>query len=350
MKETGKENVLKNLDNGWFRPFFSHIYVEKRVRNHPRTEKILAQYPRAQIIEISHYKDVFCRSRQSRLLQHRAQKLILAAKSGNLIYPGAAVCQSFGNANFYYTSCMMNCIYDCEYCYLKGMYPSANVVVFVNLEDIFAQAEQMLEHQPLYLCVSYDTDLLALEKIVGYAGAWSRFAAKHSQNLKIEIRTKCANKQFFESQDPLSNVIYAFTLSPQAVVERFEHYTPSLNERIACAAKAVCTGFLVRLCFDPMIYISDWQIHYRNMVRETFLQIEADRLADVSVGSFRIPQDYLKNMRRQQPDSAAAWFPYQMENGYYHYPNWLMEQMEQYLLESLAEYIPKDKIFLWKES
>lgn len=31
---------------------------------------------------------------------------------------------------------MMNCIFDCEYCYLKGMYPSGNLVVFVNLEDI----------------------------------------------------------------------------------------------------------------------------------------------------------------------------------------------------------------------
>ena len=36
----------------------------------------------------------------------------------------------------------MNCVFDCEYCYLKGMYPSANLVVFVNLEDIFAEVEK----------------------------------------------------------------------------------------------------------------------------------------------------------------------------------------------------------------
>lgn len=39
---------------------------------------------------------------------------------------------------------MMNCIFDCEYCYLKGMYPSGNLVVFVNLEDIFAELESLL--------------------------------------------------------------------------------------------------------------------------------------------------------------------------------------------------------------
>ena len=32
---------------------------------------------------------------------------------------------------------MFNCIYDCDYCYLQGMYPSANIVVFVNHEDFF---------------------------------------------------------------------------------------------------------------------------------------------------------------------------------------------------------------------
>lgn len=34
----------------------------------------------------------------------RAQNLILAAKHGELLYPGAPVCQNFGNEHFYYTS------------------------------------------------------------------------------------------------------------------------------------------------------------------------------------------------------------------------------------------------------
>jgi len=338
---------LKKLNNGYYNPFFSHIYVEKQVRDHPRTKKILAKYPNAVIIEIGHYKDVFCRSRQDPMLQHRTQKLILAAKDGCLLYQGSPVCQSFGNDHFYYTSCMMNCIYDCEYCYLKGMYPSANIVVFVNLEDFFERAGQMMKSRPLYLCVSYDTELLALEWLAGYADAWSRFAAEHIHELTIEIRTKCANKHFFESQEPLSNVIYAFTLSPQAVVERFEHDTPSLAERTACAAKAVSAGFPVRLCFDPIIYVPGWQQHYEEMLDQVFRSVAAEKLADVSVGSFRIPQDYLKKMRRQQPDSAAAWFPYEIENGYYHYPKNLMEDMEQFVVKRLRGHMRPEKIFLW---
>ena len=63
---------------------------------------------------------------------------------------------------------MMNCIFDCEYCYLKGMYPSGNLVVFVNLEDIFAELEALLAQKSIYLYVSYDADLVAIESLTGF--------------------------------------------------------------------------------------------------------------------------------------------------------------------------------------
>lgn len=338
---------MRNLREDYFNSFFSHIYVEESIQNHVCTQKILAKFPSAKIIKIKHYKDVFCRSRQNCQLQHCTQKLILAEKQGTLLYEGASVCQSFGNQYFYYTSCIMNCIFDCEYCYLKGMYPSANIVVFVNLEDIFKEVEHILEKHPLYLCVSYDTDLLAMEQIIGYVQEWCDFTAKH-KNLKIEIRTKCANKTFIQNVAPIPSVIYAFTLSPQAVIEAFEHYTSSLTERLSCVENLIQVGCPVRLCFDPMIYMPDWKKHYKEMLEQVFHAITMKQVIDVSVGTFRISQDYLKNIRRQEPESSVIWFPFQKENGYCHYPDDLMKQMESFLIEQLEEKIPKEKIFQWK--
>lgn len=339
---------MKSLKEDYFNAFFSHIYVEESVRKLPRTQEILSKFPAAKVIEIGHYKDIFCRSKQSFTFQHRFQNLILAAKQGTLIYEGAPVCQSFGNDHFYYTSCMMNCIFDCEYCYLKGMYPSANIVIFVNLEDFFAQVEEMLKSHPMYLCVSYDTDLLALERIIGYAEKWCAFTEKH-ENLKIEIRTKCANKLYARNARPVPGVIYAFTLSPQAVIDACEHQTPALKERLSCAAEMVKRGIPVRLCFDPMIYLPGWKQYYEEMLRQVYDTIDLEKIVDVSVGSFRISQDYLKKMRRQEPDSAVVWFPFQNEDGFYHYPKELMEQMESFLTGRLEEKISKEKIFRWKE-
>lgn len=339
---------MKSLKEDYFNPFFSHIYVEAKVKDHPRTQLILKKFPHARIVGISHYKDVFCRNRQNSALQHRSQNLILAAREGALFYEGAPVCQSFGNPYFYYTSCVMNCIFDCEYCYLKGMYPSANIVVFVNLEDYFAQAEQMLKEHPLYLCVSYDTDLLAMEHVTGYAGEWCEFAKKH-EDLNMEIRTKCAGGQLAAQFSPVPGVIYALTLSPQAVIDAYEHHTPSLGARLSFAKQLIHAGCAVRLCFDPMIYLPEWKRHYAGMLEHVFDVLDMEKIVDVSVGTFRVSGDYLRNMRRQKPDSAVVRFPFQNENGYYHYPKELMDEMEQFLVHRLEQKIPKEKIFQWNK-
>ncbi len=347
---------MKNSGENYYNPAFSHIYVERAVMEHPRTQQILSRFPKAQVIEIDHYKDVFCRRGQDYGKQHRAQSLIIAAKQGTLLYPGAPVCQSFGNPYFYYTSCVMNCIYDCEYCYLKGMYPSANLVIFVNLEDIFTEVQKVLAQHDVYLCVSYDTDLFALEEITGYAEEWVRFVnecgskeQKGGHSLRIELRTKCANRRFFEMAEPSDRIVYAFTLSPQEIITLYEHYTPSLSQRIAAAAEAQARGCMVRLCFDPMIYHASWRQYYENMLAEVMAEINWDRLLDVSVGSFRVSQDYLKKMRKNAPDSAVVQFPYENDGGVYHYGKALTQEMEGFLVEQLLRYLPKEKIFLWEK-
>ena len=341
---------MKNLNDSYhsyYNSFFSHIYVEKSVINHPRTKQLMEKFPEAEIIEIDHYKDVFCRSRQYTAGQHRAQQLILAAKKNNFIYEGAPVCQSFGNDYFYYTSCMMNCVFDCEYCYLKGMYPSGNVVIFVNLEDFFEQVEKILEKHEVYLCVSYDTDLMAVENIAGYTEEWVDFAKRHS-GLKIEIRTKSANKSFISRIDAAENVIYAFTLSPQAVIESFEHRTAPLKSRLECAALAISRKMKVRLAFDPMIYCKNWREAYREMFEQVCESIDFDSLFDVSVGTFRVSVEYLKKMKKQEPYSPAVQFPFVNDNGFYHYPRELMLEMENEMVSLLKQKIPENKIFLWE--
>lgn len=348
---------MKNLKGEYYNPPFSHVYVEKEVWDHPRTKRILDRLQEADVIAIDHYKDVFCRKGQNYILQHKAQNLILGAKHGTLLYKGAPVCQSFGNENFYYASCMMNCVFDCEYCYLKGMYPSGNLVVFVNLEDIFYEVERLLLKEELYLCISYDTDLTALEKLTGYVQEWLQFAqdvqskqfSENRKSLTIEIRTKAADSHFFEEHLPVSGVIYGMTLSPQTVIEAYEHRTPPLGQRIAWIAQAIDRGYRVRLCFDPMIYCKEWKQQYGKMLEDVFSQIDMEKIEDVSVGTFRISQDYLKKMRRQQPCSMVVQFPFVNDRGVYHYPKELMKEMEQFLALRLKEKIAEKKIFLWED-
>ena len=337
-----------------YQEHFQHIYVEEALLQSPEAEGILRKFPKAKVIPIKHYKDVFNRKKQGRLAQSHSRKLILAKKEGQRLYDGAVVCQDFSESHFCYTSLLMNCPFHCAYCYLQGMYPSSNLVMFLNLEDYFADCRKWIaEKGSLYLCISYDTDLLAMEGIYPYVEEFARFLNQENA-LRIEVRTKAGGEGLWRKMQrlPLSSegrkrMIFAFTLSPEEIIEEAEEGTARLSSRIFAIQKALEEGYLVRLCFDPMIYHPRWKELYGALLQEVFEKIPMEQIHDCSLGRFRISESYLKAMGKALPHSPHTQFPYENTGGYYHYPRELMEEMEGFLYSRLLERLPKEKIFRW---
>ncbi|MGL5245096.1 MAG: radical SAM protein [Sarcina sp.] len=339
------KSILKGLNRSLFNSSFSHIYVEVDALNHPNTKKVLSYFNKAKTIIINHYKDMFSRSNQAYGMQKESIKLILAVKKDNLIYKGAEVCENFGNTNFYYTSTMMNCVYDCEYCYLQGMYTSSNVVIFVNIEDIFNEVAYLLRNNPIYLCISYDTDILAFENVLGYGQKWIEFANKYEDRLKIELRTKSANFKSIENCKVPNNMILAWTLSPEIVINNYENKTPKLKYRLLSIKEAINNGWQVRLCFDPMLYIRDWKEHYKMLVETTFDEIEGKKIKDVSIGVFRVSKDYLKKMKKERSYSVILNYPFKALNGVCSYDENISKNMTDYMCNILKKYVSEEKIY-----
>lgn len=336
---------MKKLNKDLFNKSFSHIYIEKQAKNHPNTQKIISHFANSNIIEINHYKDVFCRSHQNFYLQKQSPNLILAIKTDNLIYKGARFCNDFGNDHFYYTSSIMNCIYNCEYCYLQGMYPSANIVIFVNIEDIFHKVEEILNKHSMYLCISYDTDILALEQITQYTSKWIDFCKKHD-NLKIEIRTKSSNFYAIKDITPTDNVILAWTLSPSLISQKYEDKTPSLRSRLYSINQAIKNNWNVRICFDPILYLRDFKENYKDLIDTTFSTIPPNKILDLSIGVFRVSSEYLKTMRKNRFDSIILNYPFMCKNKEYTYDENLSKEMISYVYNLSKKYIDEDKIYI----
>ena len=327
----------KKEDNDGLYPPFTNIYAEKGIK---------VPFENKNIVRIDSYKDIFNRASQNFDMQKKSPSLILSKQRGQFIYKGADVCQSFGNDHFYYCSCMMNCIFDCKYCYLCGMYPTGNVVSFVNIEDILEEIDRILSDHPMYLCVSYDTDLLASELMFGYVKKFIE-ATKTRKDLTIEIRTKTGNPLMFSNLEPSDQVIFAWTLSPEKVA-KIETKAAPLRKRLAAIKACSDRGFKIRICFDPMIYYKDWERDYFYLVEDVFGTIPADSVYDVSIGVFRISSDYLKLMRKRRPDTPVVAFPFDADNGVSHYGE-LSYEMIYKMKQKVREYLPDDRIFLWGE-
>lgn len=319
---------------------FSHIYVEEQVLEDETTKRVLSHFKDASVIIIKHYKDVFNRPHQDYINQKKSQSLILAKNNGTLVFEGSPVCQDFGYDRFFYTASAMNCMFDCDYCFLKGMYSTSNIVLFVNFEDYKNKILEMLKVAPVYLCISYDTDLAALNGISGLLDKWIEFA-KETPDLVIETRTKSAPLSFTNSP----NIVYAYTLSPEEVIEQFEHGTASLDRRIDSINRAIDSGANVRLCFDPMIYIEDYEVCYNKLCDEVINRIDFNRIKDVSIGTFRISKDYIKSLRKTTPCSAATNYPFVNNDGYCSYKDELSLKMINLIKSRLTEVFDENRVF-----
>ncbi|WP_218064915.1 SPL family radical SAM protein [Vulcanibacillus modesticaldus] len=336
---------MNRSKNDFFLNNFSHIYIEKEILDHHLTKRILNRFPKAKVIEIEHYKDVFNRSKQNFFLQKNSQKLILAKKKDNFIYPGAEVCHDFGNQHFYYTASILNCIYHCDYCYLQGMFSSSNIVIFVNIEDFLTELKQQLKKHPVYLAISYDTDLLALENIVPFASTWIEFATDQP-DLSIEIRTKSVNYSAIKHLSPADNVILAWTISPEEVVQQYERGTPSLEARLNSIKQAIDDGWKVRLSFDPILHIENWKKHYKECIDKTFNVLPINKIEDASIGVFRMPKDYLKSIKKHRSDSALLYYSFEIKNGVVSYSDEITNMLVKEIYQMINNYIPADKIFI----
>ncbi|MDZ4725455.1 MAG: DNA photolyase [Leptospira sp.] len=323
---------------------FSHIYIEDAIIEHPRTKLILQKFKSSVIVPIKHYKDVFNRRGQDFILQKKSPKLILAKRNEQFLYEGSHFSPNFDSPHFYYNTLALNCIYDCAYCYLQGMFSSANLVLFVNWEDYFNATDAFLNlYQSLYLALSYDTDLLATESFFPATKAWIEFAETRP-NLLLEIRTKSNNFPSISHLTPIPNVILAWTLSPENIITKIEKKTPSLSSRLQSIQSALDLGWKVRICIDPMLREPNWKEEYRTLISRLESQISINKVYDISIGTFRMNSDFFGKIQEIRNDTALLYYPFERKNGIVNYSKSENDEMLDYLTLLLKPLVEIDKI------
>lgn len=282
---------------------FSTIYVEASVRHLPRTQKILERFPCLPVVECERYGEVFNRNAQNFRLQKRAPALILAYKHGKRVLPAPAGYGFKADASFYFSH-MLNCVYDCRYCFLQGMYRSANYVLFVNYEDF---AEELMDHFPeagqRVFYSGYDCDSLALEPVSEFCDFFLPLFRDRPESV-LEIRSKSTQVRRLLDVEPMANCVIAMSFSPRAASERWEHKVPAIDKRLEALARLQVAGWPIALRFEPVIAESGAEQSYFELFEQVFTVLDAQRLHSVSLGEFRMPKEFHRRIERLYPDEA----------------------------------------------
>ena len=322
------------------------IYIEHNVADHPGTRDILQRYPDAMRISCHRYTEIFNRKAQHFRLQKKRPALILAEKFRNHVLH-VPENYNIGAKYNYYFSHMLNCIYDCRYCFLQGMFRSAHYVLFVNFDGFASAIEKTIKQhdgEVIHFFSGYDCDSLALDPVTGFTGFFLPLFRKYPAAW-LELRTKSTQIRTLLETEPLENCIVAYSFTPEEIARVLEHKAPSVQRRLEAMLKLQEAGWRLGLRFDPLIYEDGYSEKYHHLFQNVFSRLNIDNVHSVSLGSFRLPKDYFRSIQRQYPDEALFASPLAEENGMMAYRQDIQTKMLEFCSRAILSHIPKEKFF-----
>ena len=324
----------------------SALYVEDAVRDDERARRIMNRFSSVPVVPCDRYTTVFNPRSQNFRLQRSRPGLILARIFKNLVLetpPGYGI---GGQHNFYFSH-MLNCIYDCRYCLLRGMYGSANYVLFVNFDDFLSAMDEKLkacDGDTVWFFSGYDYDSLAFEPVSGFIENTLLFFADRS-NAWLEIRTKSVQIRQLLTVDPLPNVVVASSLTPNALSGSLEHGVPSVEKRIQATSRLQRHGWSVGLRFDPLLYERNYPEHYQRLFHDVFARLDVDMVHSVTLGPFRMPRDYFRNTLRVYADEPLLVGPFDTQRGVVSYRGDLREELASSCTDQVLAFVPREVMF-----
>ena len=283
---------------------FETVYIEQDTKEDKNTLDILGRIKFKNLIYCNSYSEVFNPKNQNFRIQKIKPDIILAKKKNNFIM-NTPKNFTIGFKENYYFSHMLNCIYDCKYCFLQGMFNSANFVIFTNFNDFINEIIKKSSNKNQRLCFfsGYDCDSLALENITNFLKVFLKSFEKIN-NAYLEVRTKSTKIDVLKSIKPMKNVIIAYSLNPEIIVKGFEQKTPTLKKRINSINSLQKLGWQVGLRFDPLINYSKNKLIYKKFFEFIFSKIQVEKIHSVTTGHFRMPNNFFNKLINIRPEDS----------------------------------------------
>ena len=185
-----------------------------------------------------------------------------------------------------------------------------------------------------------------MENLFPMVSRWIEFA-RTRKNLIIEIRTKSSFFHSIKDMKPSKSIILSWTLSPEEICKEYEIGAPPLLKRLNAVSDALDKGWRVRLCFDPILLINNWETIYNQFIDDVFSQIKTDKLRDVTIGVFRMNKDYFNRIRKRESKSALYYKNYVIEEGIVTLEKSERQEALNKIERKIGHYLPEDKILMW---
>ena len=268
------------------------IIIDKAVSDETLTHQICSNFPDVPTFEVKNYewhKENSIKDPLKNPLSHGKKTLHLKYFQGTSIKACPGFSENLVCCNYFTLDLIENCPFECTYCILQAFLNKPVITVHANLLDIFKQVKQRTSSQPdtlFRIGTGEHSDSLALDKTLGINKYVIQFFAS-LPNALLELKTKSNYVEHLLDLPHGGKTVISWSVNPQAIVEKEELKTATLDERLKAAKMVSDAGYKVAFHFDPMIDYPDWKKGYQGLVEQIFDNIPPDRIAWVSFGTLR---------------------------------------------------------------
>lgn len=334
---------------------FDRVYIHRDSVDSQVARRVFAIFPRekVEITEARPFSEAdgelsageFARSKRQLYLCRYPGKFFKRCPGSR---PGLACC------NYFVLNWGLQCDMNCSYCYLQSFINSPVLTVYTNLDDALGELNEIgaeLREQTLRVGTGETVDSLSLDELTLYSHRLIAFFTGYPK-WTLEFKTKSAKVDQFLKTPHAGNVVVSWSLNPQNIIEREEHGTASLEERLSAARRCRDHGYTLAFHLDPLIWHPEWKASYAGLVREIVTRFSPAEVGYMSVGALRFQPEQRHMMRERfglkSYVTSAETFPSQ--DGKLRYDSALRQEMFQFVMECFKQASPDWRIFMCMET
>lgn len=259
---------------------------------------------------------------------------------------------------YYNINLHTGCPFSCSYCILQAYLENPEPVFFTNFDQLEQELAELAATQThVRIGTGELSDSLAYDPKTNYSQKLLALVEKFPR-LIFEFKTKSAHiENILNYPRKLKNVVMAWSLNPQSVIEREELFTADLPSRLLAIAKAKQAGYKVAVHFDPLIIFQGWQADYRELIAEIARVIQVEDIAWWSMGSLRFPYSLREHIFKHQNSRLFEGELVKGHDGKYRYfkPlrlelfHFIKEQIHTLISPSVPLYLCMEDPEVWRE-
>jgi len=324
-----------------------NIFIESDVQDSPWVQSFVAKLPHAQVSVISGYPDYIAHRKFTPLDYNDRHQTVFLIKEKQGFLVDCPCSSGAVSCGYKILNLGQGCGFDCAYCFLQGYVNSPGLVFPANLDDFFLHYRSL--GKDYRLGTGQFMDSLLYDHLTGHSQILINFFRNFPKTI-FELKTKSVNVELLLKTESAPNIVIAWSLNPQRIIDESEWGTATLAERLIAAKQCQDAGYRVAFHFDPIIYEEGWEREYIDVVDQMLERIDSQKIAWVSLGTLRMPPKLKQVIESRFPENTilngeqVLGFDQKLR-----YSRNLRQSIYQSMIKALTKGLPREKIYLCME-